>query len=281
MITFGSLFTGIGGLDLGLERAGMQCRWQIERDSFCQRILRLRWPGTPLYDDITEIAGTELAPVDLIAGGFPCQDVSLAGLRRGIGEGTRSGLYSEMLRIVRLLRPKFILMENVSGLLIPNEPGGAAPIARVLGDLAESGFDAEWDCLPAAAFGAPHIRDRIFIVAYPNSHYGINSDEIKSSNRDRAPEIGKVLHQGEEKRDSGKRIFSGYIDASVWWDCEPAMDRVADGVPDQMDRLRVLGNAVVPQVAEWIGRRIIAVAQQDRVGQESNHHLTTIEAKQK
>src|ERR1039457_217076 len=105
-MTFGSLFAGIGGMDLGLERAGMECRWQIEIDPFCTKVLEKHWPKVKRYGDITKLNGSELESVDLICGGFPCQDVSLAGLRKGIGSGTRSGLYADMLRIVSVLRPR-------------------------------------------------------------------------------------------------------------------------------------------------------------------------------
>lgn len=257
-MTFGSLFSGIGGLDIGLERAGMSCKWQVEKDDFCRKVLAKHWPLIPKFTDARLLSGNELSRVDLICGGFPCQDVSLAGLRKGIGSDTRSGLYSEFIRLVNILRPTFVLMENVTGLLVPIEPGQPAPIARVLGDLSEIGFDAEWDCLPAASFGAPHIRDRVFILAYPNCNYGRNeASPIKAHIQERKR---KILHQGETQRYSGVCIPCGFIDASSWWHSEPGVDRVANGVPFQMDRLRSLGNAVTPVVAQWIGERIAEVA---------------------
>ena len=253
--TFGSLFAGIGGMDLGLERAGMTCKWQVEIDPFCQKVLAKHWPGVKRYGDITKLTGNELGPVDLICGGFPCQDVSLAGLRKGIGAGTRSGLYADMLRIVSVLRPTYVLMENVAGLLIPGSSDEPAPISRVLGDLAEIGFDAEWQSIPAAAFGSPHIRDRVFIVAYTHRYFGDDGKDITA----RLPQLqGRIFHTGKEEQDPRLCITSGYPADASWWHCEPGMDRVADGVPAQMDRLRVLGNAVVPQVAEWIGKRILS-----------------------
>jgi len=138
-MTFGSLFAGIGGMDLGLERAGMECRWQVEINPYCRGVLARHWPNVKRYGDIRELTGNDLERVDLIGGGFPCQDVSQAGRRAGIG-GQRSGLYAEMLRLVSGLRPRFVLMENVTGLLVRG-------MGRVLGDLAEIGFDAEWDCI--------------------------------------------------------------------------------------------------------------------------------------
>lgn len=221
-MTFGSLFSGIGGIDLGLERAGMECRWQVECDPFCQDKLEKHWPRVARYGDIRKISGSDLEYVDVLAGGFPCQDVSLAGERAGIEEGTRSGLWFEFARIIGELRPRFVLIENFPGVL------ANGPMRRVLGDLSALGFDAEWDCLSACQFGAPHPRERVFIVAYPN---------------------------GESK----------VWPAEPWaerhsWAIEPRMARVANGIPNRMDRVRVLGNAVVPQVAEWVGRQIMRAA---------------------
>jgi DNA (cytosine-5)-methyltransferase 1 len=227
-MTFGSLFAGIGGMDLGLERAGMECRWQVEIDPFCRRVLTKHWPNVPKYGDICELTGNELEPVDLIAGGFPCQDVSHAGKRAGI-EGARSGLWREFSRLVCVLRPRFALVENTTGLL---DRG----IGRVLGDLAEIGYDAEWTVLSACQFGAPHPRERVFIVAYPT---GERAGQLRRLERE---------SQGETKRE-------------IYWQTdEPPCERVADGVPNRVERLTALGNAVVPQVAEWIGRRIMEAA---------------------
>lgn len=168
-MTFGSLFTGIGGLDLGLERAGMECAWQVEQDWYAQKVLKKHWPEVPKYRDVRYFLGGKrwrqhraAWEVDLIAGGFPCQDISNAGKREGIG-GKRSGLWGEFARIVRLLRPRYVLVENVGALVVRG-------LDRVLGDLADLGFDAEWDRIPAAAVGAPHLRWRLFIVAYANGH---------------------------------------------------------------------------------------------------------------
>jgi DNA (cytosine-5)-methyltransferase 1 len=234
--TFGSLFAGIGGMDLGLEWAGMTCKWQVEISPFSVAVLQKHWQEVPKYGDITKLDGSELEPVDLICGGFPCQDVSLAGLRKGIGSGTRSGLYADMLRLVSVLRPRFVLMENVSGLLVPSTPDEPAPISRVLGDLAEIGFDAEWDCIPASALGAPHQRDRVFIIAY-------------------VPHADDPQHEGPGLRN---RILSGELRRVPWWPSYAGIRRRNDGVPAWMDRLKACGNAVVPQVAEWIGKRILS-----------------------
>jgi DNA (cytosine-5)-methyltransferase 1 len=283
-MTFGSLFAGIGGLDLGLERAGMRCRWQVEINPFCQRVLAKHWPDVKRYGDITKLTGADLERVDLICGGFPCQDVSDAGRRVGIG-GKRSGLWSEYIRLVRLLRPQFVLVENVPGLLTRG-------LGRVLGDLAASGYDAQWDCIPAEAVGAPHLRYRVFIVAHSQrserrsgssagcdleregrlqtgrqesaGRSGIRSTALADSTGARFDAGANRSHEYWRLGDvqMGRLWFQGEVTGDGLtgrdeWRTEPNVGRVANGVPDRMDRLTSLGNAVVPQVAEWIGQRIL------------------------
>ena len=162
-LTVGSLFSGAGLCDLGLEWAGMKHRFFCEVDPFCRSVLRRHWPGIPIYEDVRELRGADLPPVDVLCGGFPCQDVSLAGKRKGIAKGTRSGLWHEYARLIEEIRPGYVIIENVPGLL-------AAGVEAVLQDLASVGYDAEWEVLPAAAVGAPHRRERVFLVAYPNGH---------------------------------------------------------------------------------------------------------------
>lgn len=159
-MTFGSLFAGIGGMDLGLERAGMTCRWQVEIDPYARRVLERHWPDVRRHDDVRTFPPDDGGDwrVDLICGGFPCQDVSLAGKRAGL-DGERSGLWFEYERVLRVLRPRFVLVENTPGLL-------SAGFGRVLGGLASLGFDAEWSIVSACSLGAPHMRERLFIVAY-------------------------------------------------------------------------------------------------------------------
>lgn len=158
VLTFGSLFSGIGGLDLGLERAGWTCKWQVEIDPYCRQVLDRHWPSIPKYGDIRELTGNELDRVDLLAGGFPCQDLSLAGKGAGLA-GERSGLWFEYLRLICTLRPRWVFVENVPGLFVRG-------IDTVLGGLAEAGYDATWFCLQAADVGAPHRRERVIILAY-------------------------------------------------------------------------------------------------------------------
>jgi DNA (cytosine-5)-methyltransferase 1 len=243
-MTFGSLFAGIGGLDLGLERAGMECRWQVEIDEFCRKVLAKHWPHVKRYGDIKTESGADLEPVDLICGGFPCQPVSVAGRRRA--QSDERWLWPEFHRIVCMVRPRFILVENVPGLL-------TAGIGDVLGDLAASGYDAEWSVFSACARGAPHSRERLFIVAYPVSaeRRPQNSKTLIYTRREN--HLQPVWPKSSEKSEQ-----------CDWWDREPGMGRVAHGVPNWFQRMRGLGNAVVPQVAEEIGRRIVEAEENHR-----------------
>lgn len=236
-MTFGSLFAGIGGLDLGLERAGMRCVWQVEIDEYCRRVLAKHWPGVRRHDDVKTFPPEGEWGCDLICGGFPCQDISNAGKRAGI-EGSRSGLWSEYVRIICEIRPSFVLVENVSALL-------GRGLGRVLGDLAESGFDAEWDCLPAAAFGAHHLRDRVFVIA----------------NRSNAVCLRPQGGWTAAKQSWSREQFAGLVQTATRLSVPAGrIGGISDGVPQRKQRLHALGNAVVPQVAEWIGRRIMEAA---------------------
>ena len=180
----GSLFSGYGGLDLAIEAVfDAETVWHCEWEDAPSTVLEAHWPGVPNYRDVTQVDFNTLEPVDILCGGFPCQDVSLAGARRGLGEGTRSGLWSEFRRAIEQLQPKFVVIENVRGLLsakadsdlehcawcLGDEPGEPAlrALGAVLGDLADLGFDAEWRGVRAADAGAPHQRFRVFILAWP------------------------------------------------------------------------------------------------------------------
>ncbi|MCP4813462.1 MAG: DNA cytosine methyltransferase, partial [Planctomycetaceae bacterium] len=160
-VTYGSLFAGIGGIDLGFDRAGMECRWQVEMDEHALKVLEKHWKGVHRERDVRECGKHNLDQVDVIAAGFPCQDISYSGRGAGL-DGDRSGLFFEVARLVCELRPKVVVLENVVALRTRG-------LDRVLGTLGEIGYDAEWHCIPAAAFGAAHIRDRIFILGYANS----------------------------------------------------------------------------------------------------------------
>ena len=274
-LTFGSLFAGIGGIDLGFERAGLKCKWQVEIDPYARKVLAKHWPEVRRHDDVRTWPQPDTEYVDIIAGGFPCQDISYAGKGAGL-DGERSGLFFEAMRIVREMEPRYVVLENVSALLTRG-------LEQVLGSLASIGYDAEWHCIPAAAVGAPHIRDRVFILAYANESF---------ASQKRIQRSGKQLRPSCDHRKNEKRIFpdangeglpqrheprsiaaaSGAIvsrreleRASAthgWrqWEIEPDVARMADGVSSRVDRIRGLGNAVVPQVAEYIGRRIVAAS---------------------
>ena len=301
------LFSGIGGFSLGLERTGgFETVAFCEIDPFCRKVLAKHWPNVRQYEDVRELTADRLAAdgiaVDVITGGFPCQDISTAGRQAGIAEGTRSGLWSEIARLAGELRPRFVIVENVANLLSgPSERPGAW-FGRVLGDLAEIGFDAEWHGIPASAVGANHQRDRIWIIAYPNGERSwqqyrfqkagfdvqgplsdvadtssMFSDEcaVYRSGNSQSPTASGAVRQPRGNREDvsdayGARLegqweITSRIGAQLnnlgndsWWRVEPAVGRVAHGVPYRVDRLRSLGNAVVPQIPELIGRAILA-----------------------
>jgi len=274
-VNVGGLFSGIGGWELGLERAGMRVLWHCESDPFCQRVLAARWPGIPCYPDVSELRGADVAPVDVLCGGFPCQDISVAGRGAGIG-GARSGLWSEMFRLTGELRPGYLVVENVPALLVRG-------LDVVLGDLASIGFDAEWDCLRACDFGAPHERERLWLVAYPSQHDHVaNRDGQGGRAADVADAKSNRCGQGwtwrpdpsraREQQSALQAVASPDSEptqrASVaWterdpWAIEPDVARMAHGIPDGLDRRRALGNALIPQTSEWIGRRILAFEQE-------------------
>jgi DNA (cytosine-5)-methyltransferase 1 len=236
MLRFGSLFAGIGGLDLGLERAGMECVWQVEIDDYCTKILEKHWPDVRRYRDVKEV-GSNLEPVDLIAGGFPCQPHSVAGKRRGAADDRN--LWPEYLRVIRETKPRYILAENVPGII-------TTYLDTVLSDLEGEGYTCATFNIPACGFDAPHRRERIFIVAYATS-------KRPSGQRQHG---GRVHKKADTNREADRFIGCSQAKESHWH-TEPDVGRVAHGVPSRVDRLRGLGNAVVPQVAEWIGRRIM------------------------
>lgn len=238
MPTFGSAFSGIGGLDLGLERAGWKCRWQIEIDDYCRRVLAKHWPiDVPKFSDIREMSGEELSQVDLFAMGFPCKQTSVAaaihGRRHGL-KGDESGLFYEGIRIAKKLRPKVILVEN---------PAGAATWAEEIeGSLESLGYKVSQVKISAWAVGAPHLRRRVFWIA--NRH---------------GPRLEVTGPPGPSAHAS---IEGGASDGNYWCQAFPGVLRVDDGVPgglDRRERIQHLGESTVPQVAEWIGRQIIEI----------------------
>jgi len=260
-VRVGSLFSGIGGFDLGLERVGYNVVWQVENDAYCRKVLRKHWPDVPCYRDVHDVGAHNLEEVDVICGGFPCQPVSQAGKK--LAQDDERWLWPEFARVLGELRPDYALVENVPGLLVRG-------LGDVLGDLAELGYDAEWGCVSAASVGAPHLRKRIFVVAHTDEgrcerprasdtrqanvdtqHGHISGGcgtNVADTNDTRCREQRGSVAVPEKLSSSERRS---------WWSTEPDVGRVADGIPARVDRLRALGNAIVPQVAEWIGKRLL------------------------
>lgn len=242
-----SLFSGIGGFDLGLERAGFDIRAQVEIDPFCQTILEKHWPEVERYEDITKIE--EFPKADLICAGFPCQDISIAGKNAGLS-GSRSGLWTEAVRAIRMVRPRNVILENVAALRYRG-------LSTVLGAMAESGYDSEWDCLPASAFGAPHQRDRLFVVAYPNE---VGCKRAMHTRRRRTGfedcnSLADTLRPRLSISEQKQRLYEP-ITKQDWGQAPPAVCGVDDGIPRRVDRIKSLGNAIVPQIPEWIGKQM-------------------------
>jgi len=222
-MTFGSLFAGIGGFDLGLERAGMTCRWQVEKDPYCLKVLAKHWPDVPRYEDVKDVGKETLEPVDLICGGFPCQPFSTAS------HGVRvvRDLWPEMFRILDECRPHWVIVENVA----------KGPIKRARQDLRGAGY--ECCCsrrIGAVDAGADHQRHRWWLIAHTD-----NQSELPSAINEALAELPKLC-----KGVWGAENYARAI-------------RVSNGVPHRVDRLRALGNAVVPQIVEMLGKMIMEV----------------------
>jgi DNA (cytosine-5)-methyltransferase 1 len=353
-MTVGSLCSGLGGFEYGFQLASpsFQIKWQVEIDPFCRKVLAKHWPDVKRYEDLTTLTGDELEPVDLVCAGFPCQPVSVAGLRKA--QADERWIWPHIARLVGVLRPRWVVLENTPGLFTAN--GGHA-FGEVIGDLAALGFDCEYETVSAQDVGAFHLRKRVWIVAYskqpgdpthgsvhrrdqgepagnarasvstgtevahaedtqsggtyvahadgcgcnPTAHPG-GTLPPPSEKENRKPETQRVTQAANHRRagttnlaDAGceserpesigsdrerfhgdaegvwsatgdrssdgckapRRIFDGEIGGE--WEPEPNVGRVAHGVPNRVDRLKGLGNAIVPQIAEWIGRRIIEV----------------------
>ncbi|MGI9251830.1 MAG: DNA cytosine methyltransferase [Pseudohongiellaceae bacterium] len=235
------LFSGFGGFSLGLERAGMETVAFCEVKKYPRMVLAKNWPGIPIHEDIRELDGKQYkGAIDVVCGGFPCQDLSAAGAKRGI-TAARSGLYGEMLRVISECGPRFAIFENVTNLLYGDR---GRWFARFLSDLANIGFDAEWQCIPASAVGANHKRERVWIVAYPKGNaiagsifQGFTRLELFGS------ELG--------------RISCGNVSGTNWGEDQPGFVEVDDGLPNWVGSVSGYGNAVVPQIPELIGRAIL------------------------
>jgi len=282
-ITVGGLCSGIGGLELGLEWAGMETIWLAETDDYASAVLAKHWPEIPNLGDITKVEWNRVPRPTLVCAGFPCQPSSNAGRRRGRMDDR--WLWPAVSRALRHLRPRLVLLENVPGILTL----GFGEVAR---DLAALGYDTEWTCLPAAAVGAPHLRWRVFIFGRArDGRAGHLADTDRSGSQDRVAPAGQAERQaggigwaqrrGAPVADAagvGRRAGGGAgprswrhpageriavfgdrrEDRGRGWSPEPELRRVADGIPARVDRIRCLGNAVVPQVAQLVGERILA-----------------------
>lgn len=273
MIRIGSLFAGIGGLELGLLAAFDEARiparvaWQVESDPYCRAVLAAHFPDADRsVIDVKTANATSLGRVDILCGGFPCQDISFAGRLAGIG-GEQSGLWAEYGRIIRELRPSIAVVENVPALL-------ARGMGAILGDLAVAGYFAEWQCIRASDVGAPHFRDRLFILAYA---YGNGCESIG----ERAPNDGERTSHGNDAYGCSGTWQGGTLESRMGGDAHGVPDgmdrrlpdrwpappsepqapweppRSAQGVKGRARRLKALGNAVVPRVALLIGRWVI------------------------
>ena len=285
-LTVGSLFSGIGGFEFGLERTGgFKTVWQCEIDPFCLKVLAKHWPDVKRFTDIKRMGVDEEIPcVDVICGGFPCQDISCAGKGAGI-HAERSGLWWEMHRIIRMVRPRYVLVENVAALLNRG-------LDEVLGSLAESGYDAEWTILRACDFGLPHRRERIYLIAYsgrlrpntgwtkqPLSGTGADGKEGITTNpagirrggilrQRRKAESFRVKGDGDTwdasnamrpglSQPKQERELRRSITQCNWGQAPSPICRVDDVIPYRMDRLRALGNAIVPQCAQFVGQCLL------------------------
>mgnify|MGYP000960648423 CR=1 FL=1 len=237
------LFSGVGGFSLGLEKAGMETAAFCEIDINAQKVLEKHWPNVPIFNDVKELTHERLIRdgiyPDIIVGGFPCQDISTAGKQAGI-HGERSGLWTEFKRLIRDVQPKWAIIENVSALR-------SQGLTLVLQDLWEIGYDAEWHCIPASAVGAPHQRDRVWVIAYPMSKRLqqplIHRQSIPFFTAEVKPRLSNDRLSEWLASWIRSRIVSG-----------------GDGIPRRLacHALSQYGNAVVPQIPELIGRAILA-----------------------
>lgn len=280
------LFSGIGGFSLGLDAAGgFETVAFCEIDQFCQKILKQQWPGRPIIEDVKNVTTSTLERVglgnfDVITAGFPCQPFSAAG--KQLGESDPRHLWPQVKRIISEFRPRYVLLENVPGLL-SNAQGRT--FGRILGDLALCGYDAEWQVLPASAFGAWHRRDRVWIVAYPTNGRIEWRARITATDSESCTEWGTISPRGTKIGDcqiianasrqrfqettpairgnakvidgvDSPRIFVGNPREYARW-AEPGICRISDGIPDRSHRIKALGNAVVPPIVAWIGGQIL------------------------
>lgn len=263
----GSLFAGVGGLELGLEWSGVgNTVWQVEIDSFCQAVLRKNWPSSKLYGDIRSVNPSDMERVDVICGGFPCQDISFAGNRLGL-DGTRSGLWYEYLRIVSYLRPKYVVIENVSSIT----KGTSAAATRVLDNLSKLGYNAIWCCIKASDVGSPQNRDRWFCVAKMGNTYGMRKPQQErclSYKRRRTSYSSKGISERGSENETESRLgrkphgIPEGLDFPLGRglnqkDSEPPREIPFEKDKTVSNRIKALGNSVSPHVAYVVGKIVL------------------------
>lgn len=232
-MNFISLFAGIGGFDLGFERAGMKCVAQVEIDPFCQKVLAKHWPDVPRFGDIHDVGKHNLPKADVICGGFPCQPYSSSGTKKGSDDDR--ALWPEMFRVISELKPTWVVGENVARF----EHMG---LETLFTDMESIGYESAAIEIPIGALKAPHSRKRWFVVSYIKGNgYWKRGEEFILCKKD--------------GRQNGELLSKSAI--TNWWEAEPRMGRVAYGVPSQVDRIRSLGNSVAPQIPEIIARFIL------------------------
>lgn len=259
-------FAGIGGFSYAAERlvGGFETVAFVEREPFCQQVLAKHWPDVPIHDDIQSFQPTP-GMADVITGGFPCQDISKAGKIAGIAPGTRSGLFFDLMRVIRVVQPRFVVLENVAAIR-------KSQLGTVLGELAAAGFDVEWACFPASDLGACHRRDRWWAVAYPNQdecpagREQLQQQGRAAAARRRAPAADPDQEHSQGCGAEGQQIepAPGEAGRTVWsdqravrlnpdwgaYESEPLLCRGNDGLSGRVDRLKALGNAIVPHAAQ-------------------------------
>lgn len=245
------LFSGIGGFSLGLEWAGMSTVAMCEKDPYCRKILAKHWPDLTIHDDIRNLDGKRYAEsIDLVCGGFPCQPFSVAGKRKGTDDDRH--LWPEMLRVIQESRPRWVIGENVFGFV-------NMALDDVQADLEREHYEVRKFVLPAVAVDAKHRRDRIILVAYPN-----NTGVQGSSQQGSDGEVGAQPNDQHTERlgRGGVRVSNPRREAE--WEPEPNVGRVAHGIPNRVDRLKGLGNAVLPQIIQELGEIILDVEEENR-----------------
>ena len=235
-------FSGIGGFSYAAEKlvGGFKTVAFVECEPYCQKVLKKHWPDVPIYDDIKTYK-PEPYSASVVVGGFPCVDISQAGKQAGITKETRSGLFYELIRVIRLVQPKYVVLENVAAILNNG-------LGIVLGELAEARFSCEWACIPASALGACHIRDRWWLIAYP-SIIGV----------ERSREGREQIKLKDERQKIFKWRYERNLLSPDWrsYTSKPVLRRGNDGLSSRVDRLKALGNSIVPQVATIPLQRVL------------------------